>query len=562
MTARPIIVLPPAIAGFAKLPRWVVWKWVKGKDGRLTKPPYQGRFPSSLASSTNPSTWCDLNTAMLAYTEGKCDGIGLVLSESEISAFDLDHCRNATTGEIEPWALRLIERAGSYCEITPSNEGVRIIGLASGDKVHRKFNVANANGMECELYRKADRYITITGNQINKATELANIDALIDETLAELEGTKEKQGKPSGNGSAAEPHKRDLDSLIKDGCGEDFGGDRSRAVWFVINTLLKQGRAVDEIIAVLLERSNGISAHIYDQPKPEAYARKQVEKAQKEQQDDPDVEISRLAKLKPLEYEQQRKGAAERLDIRAAILDKLVAAERARLNPDAGKQGQGQPIEFSEPEPWPDEVKGDALLTEVAKAIRSRIVMSEPERDICTLWAVYTHLVDRFLVAPRLAIRSPTPECGKTTLLSVLEHLVPKPLRTSSVTASVTFRVIAMCQPTLLIDEAKNIADKTDLLEVLNDGHHQGGRTLRNVPIADGYEPRAFATFAALAIALIGSLPPELHGRSVVINLKRRLPGDVIEEIRVGLPSTLTFSPARRRAGPPTTRCASPTRSQ
>src|SRR5262249_22615360 len=155
---------------------------------------------------------------------------------------------------------------------------------------------------------KADRYITITGNQINKATELANIDALIDETLAELEGTKEKQGKPSGNGSAAEPHKRDLDSLIKDGCGEDFGGDRSRAVWFVINTLLKQGRAVDEIIAVLLERSNGISAHIYDQPKPEAYARKQVEKAQKEQQDDPDVEISRLAKLKPLEYEQQRKG--------------------------------------------------------------------------------------------------------------------------------------------------------------------------------------------------------------------------------------------------------------
>src|SRR5262249_58697802 len=127
-------------------------------------------------------------------------------------------------------------------------------------------------------------------------------------------------------------------------------------------------------------------------------------------------------------------------------------------------------------------------------------------------------------------IRSPTRGCGKTTLLDVIEHLVTKPLRTSSVTASVTFRVIEAHRPTLLIDEAKNIADKTDLLEVLNDGHRRGGRTLRNVPIGDGYEPRAFATFAALAIALTGaSLPPELHGRSVVIDLKRRLPGDAIK---------------------------------
>jgi putative DNA primase/helicase len=254
----------------------------------------------------------------------------------------------------------------------------------------------------------------------------------------------------------------------------------------------------------------------------------------KEDATDADVEIERLAKLSKLEYEQQRKTAAEKLEVRASILDKLVEAERIKLNPDAGKPGQGEPIEFPEPELWPDEVKGAELLTEIATTIRSHVVMSNREHDICALWAVYTHLVGCFLVAPRLAISSPTPECGKTTLLDVLEHLVLKPLRTSSVTASVTFRVIAMCQPTLLIDEAKNIADKTDLLEVLNDGHRRGGRTLRNVPIGDGYEPRGFATFAALAIALIGSLPPELHGRSLVIDLKRRLPGDVIKGIRVG----------------------------
>src|SRR5262249_51283682 len=120
LTTRPIIVLPPALAGFIKLPRWVIWRWVTNKDGKRTKPPYQGRAPSKHASSTNPSTWCDLNTAMLAYCEGKADGIGLVLSSGNISAFDLDHCRNVATGEIEPWAQKLIERSGSYCEVTPS----------------------------------------------------------------------------------------------------------------------------------------------------------------------------------------------------------------------------------------------------------------------------------------------------------------------------------------------------------------------------------------------------------------------------------------------------------
>jgi Protein of unknown function (DUF3631) len=247
-----------------------------------------------------------------------------------------------------------------------------------------------------------------------------------------------------------------------------------------------------------------------------------------------DVEITRLAKLSISEYEREREAAAKQLKFRASILDKVVAAERERLNPNAGKQGQGQPIEFAKPEPWSDGVKGAQLLNEVATTIRNHIVMSDRERDICALWAVYTHLVDCFLVAPRLAIRSPTPECGKTTLLDLLERLVPKPLRTSSVTAAVTFRVIEAHRPTLLIDEAKNIADKTDLLEILNDGHRRGGKTLRNVPIGDGYEPRAFSTFSALTIALIGSLPPELHGRSMVIDLKRRRPGEAIEEIRVG----------------------------
>ena len=98
----------------------------------------------------------------------------------------------------------------------------------------------NANGASVELYRRAEKFITVTGIQIGDAAKMVKIDALLDQTLAELDKKPQK------------PPKRDLDKLIKDGCGQDFGGDRSRAVWYVINQLLKQGRATDDIVTILL----------------------------------------------------------------------------------------------------------------------------------------------------------------------------------------------------------------------------------------------------------------------------------------------------------------------
>ena len=57
--------------------------------------------------------------------------------------------------------------------------------------------------MSCELYRGADRYICITGQQIGNAGELVNIDAQIDGLLVELDGAKRangaKQGAKQGN---------------------------------------------------------------------------------------------------------------------------------------------------------------------------------------------------------------------------------------------------------------------------------------------------------------------------------------------------------------------------
>jgi hypothetical protein len=391
----------------------------------------------------------------------------------------------------------------------------------------------NAKGMSCELYRKANRYITITGNQIGSAAELINIDTLIDRTLADLDGGKQEKPSNKGTGQGARPE-HDLDSLIKDGCGEDFDGDRSRAVWFVMNDLLRQGKTADEIVAVLLDRRNGISAQIYDQSQPERYAKKQVEDAQRKQAKDLDAEITRLTQLSTIPYERERKPAAKRLGLRPTILDKLVQAERQNLGlRDADNGKQGHAISLPEPEPWADRVDGAELLDDITAALKRYVVMAEHEARTSALWCVHTYLLDCFFISPRLAIRSPMHRCGKTTLLDVISHLALRTLPTANVTAAAIFRVIEACRPTLLIDEADTfLPGAEDLRGVINSGHRQGGSVIRTV--GEDHEPRRFSTYGALAIALIGKLPATLHDRSApTIELKRRLRNEAVESFRL-----------------------------
>jgi hypothetical protein len=106
------------------------------------------------------------------------DGVGFVLKDTPYAAFDLDDCFIKVAeceNEPAPWAKKLVESAGSYWELTPSGGGLRIIGTAEGDHVDTgKLSMPVGS---LEIYRKATRYITITG--VGEG-ELTNIDALID----------------------------------------------------------------------------------------------------------------------------------------------------------------------------------------------------------------------------------------------------------------------------------------------------------------------------------------------------------------------------------------------
>ena len=255
---------------------------------------------------------------------------------------------------------------------------------------------------------------------------------------------------------------------------------------------------------------------------------------QKDPATEAEIEVTRLAQLTAMEYELQRTAAAEKLGFRTTKLDEMVQAERVRLGLSGGGTGddkQGHALQFIAPEPWPEPVDGAELLSEMAAAIRKHVVMADHCRDTTALWTLHTYLIDRFLVTPRLGIRSPTKRCGKTTLLDVLGRLVARPLPTTSVTSAAIFRVVERDQPTLLIDEADTFLYENDELRGVLNGNRKGSRVLRTV--GEDYEPRSFSTYSACAIAVIGALPDTLHDRSVVVDLKRRFPSEPIESFRL-----------------------------
>lgn len=137
--------------------QWVLWR-VVDRGGKRAKIPFQQN--GKPASSTDPGTWADFDTVLLAYNEGGYSGVGFVLSESDrFCGADFDHCRNRETGEIDQTVLDAVNTLDSYSEISPSGEGVRVIfagGLPEGKNV-------NAGAVE---FYQTGRYLTITGHVI------------------------------------------------------------------------------------------------------------------------------------------------------------------------------------------------------------------------------------------------------------------------------------------------------------------------------------------------------------------------------------------------------------
>ena len=274
--------LPRALKPLMDRDQWLVWRLERNKQGKDTKVPYQANHPERKASTKNSETWASYAVAVKAAKVHDMGGIGFVLTDTGFAAFDIDDCRNPVDGAIHPWAANLVERAGSYAEITTSGTGLRIIGLARNAAHHRKQPVID--GITCEAYSHATRYIVMTGNQLNGAG-LVNLDTVMDEVVAELDELKKKKKKPkqkptTGEGKTDLPQELRLMLHLTGDHPADYPS-RSELFWAFICKALRKGIDENVIVESCCDEAhsgNSIYDHVQDNG-GEDYVKRQIEKA-------------------------------------------------------------------------------------------------------------------------------------------------------------------------------------------------------------------------------------------------------------------------------------------
>ena len=241
--------------------------------------------------------------------------------------------------------------------------------------------------------------------------------------------------------------------------------------------------------------------------------------------------ITRLASLSDLAYFRVQKASADALGISVSQLDRLKNKEQARNSKVDANSGSGTALTFEEIEAWPKAVDGAELLDDIAATI-NRFVICEPcTSDAAALWLMFTWLIDAVTVAPIANITAPLPNCGKSTMLDLFELLVFRPLKVDHITSAAIFRSIDRWNPTLLIDEVDAFLKANEEARgILNSGHKPNGKVGRVV--GDNHEVRNFSTWGAKALCGIGSIASTLHSRSIRLELRRKLSGESVENLR------------------------------
>ncbi len=206
----------------------------------------------------------------------------------------------------------------------------------------------------------------------------------------------------------------------------------------------------------------------------------------------------------------------------------LVSAALARPDQEEDKNK----IAFSTPDPWAHPVDGALLLDEIANSLCRFIIMPSDEIKAVALWILHTYAIEATSICPILVIKSPEKRCGKTLLLELLLNLVFRPLPASNITASSLFRAIEKYKPTLLLDEADTFLHNNDELKgIINSGYRSSSSYVVRT-VGDDYEPRIFNTFGPKAIAQIDKPQETIMDRGIIIEMRRKRPGEKSERLR------------------------------
>jgi primase-polymerase (primpol)-like protein len=134
--------------------QWVPWGYER-RDGRWSKIPIDV-MTGSYARANDAGTWTSCAEAYEYMFEHGLPGIGYVFSADDpYTGIDLDDCIDIANARIDPEAKEIVRRFSTYCEISPSGTGLKLIlrGELPGGG-NRKGNI--------ELYDR-NRFFCLTG---------------------------------------------------------------------------------------------------------------------------------------------------------------------------------------------------------------------------------------------------------------------------------------------------------------------------------------------------------------------------------------------------------------
>ena len=168
------------------------------------------------------------------------------------------------------------------------------------------------------------------------------------------------------------------------------------------------------------------------------------------------------------------------------------------------------------------QVDGTALLDELCGFLSARVYLPVGAAIMLALWALLTHCIEAFSTAPYLCLESALPDCGKSTVLDLLESVSARAEQCSGLTRAVLVRTIEKNHATVLLDQGEWLRDKNDeagIMGVLLSGYRRG-KPYRCVE-GDSHELASFDTFGPKAFCAVGGLRGALLSRCVVLHMER-----------------------------------------
>ena len=235
--------------------------------------------------------------------------------------------------------------------------------------------------------------------------------------------------------------------------------------------------------------------------------------------------VKHLAQLSPLTRDEYSKKICRARDWRVKTLRAAIAKAIA----EEGAPDSDTFIEELTPAETP--VAGTELASTISDIFQAHVKAGEHDYTIATLWTLLTYCYDEFDILSKLLINSPQKRCGKSTLLELLEAVVYKGILASGISAASIYRAVALHKPCLLLDEAETYMKQDENIRgIVNAGHK---KRLANIYRCDGddSEPKKFSLWSPMAIAGIGKQAATIMDRSIVINMRRKLPGESVRKM-------------------------------